>query len=187
MLNQISKFSPLPSSFVALDFETTGLYPHLGARIIEIGAVRVEGSRILDRWSNLVHTPSLPASISRLTGISEVQLRKAPTLVTLLPQICRFLGAGPIVAHRAAFERRFFYDACARCGLPGPRLTFICTHALAKTRLPHGPSYRLADLCGHLGIGEGLRPHRAPDDAERAALLALALDGVGPAESNGTQ
>jgi DNA polymerase-3 subunit epsilon len=35
---------------IVLDFETTGLSPRHGDRAIEIGAVRIEGERIVDRF-----------------------------------------------------------------------------------------------------------------------------------------
>ncbi len=35
---------------VVLDFETTGLAPNYGDRVIEIGAVRIERGQIVDRF-----------------------------------------------------------------------------------------------------------------------------------------
>ena len=55
--------------FCVVDLETTGIRP--GAdRIVEIGAVRVEGYELADRFERLVDPGvPLPAEITRLTGI----------------------------------------------------------------------------------------------------------------------
>ncbi len=40
---------------VILDFESTGLRPERGDRIIEVGLVRIENDRITERHSSLVN------------------------------------------------------------------------------------------------------------------------------------
>lgn len=40
---------------IVLDFETTGLSPHLGARPTEVAAVRVENGQIVDRYQSLMY------------------------------------------------------------------------------------------------------------------------------------
>jgi DNA polymerase-3 subunit epsilon len=43
-------------SVVVLDFETTGLSPDHGDRVIEVGAVLIENNRITDRFQSLMNT-----------------------------------------------------------------------------------------------------------------------------------
>ena len=40
---------------IVLDFETSGLSPDMGDRAIEVGAVRVEGGKITDRFQSLMN------------------------------------------------------------------------------------------------------------------------------------
>src|SRR5262245_26169785 len=59
------------TSFVIVDLETTGGAADRGDRIIEIGAVRVCGGRVVERFAELVDPErSLPPFITRLTGIT---------------------------------------------------------------------------------------------------------------------
>ena len=44
----------MTDSYIALDLETTGLSP-AEDRILEIGAIRVEGGRILERYETLLN------------------------------------------------------------------------------------------------------------------------------------
>jgi DNA polymerase-3 subunit epsilon len=59
----------LHESLVILDFETTGLSPEQGDRITEVGLVRVDGGRIVDRYQSLANCRAssrlTPASRSR--------------------------------------------------------------------------------------------------------------------------
>ena len=60
--------------FVSIDLETTGLNPE-SDRIIEIGAVKFQGTRILDTFSTLVNPDrDISTFIQELTGISNDQL-----------------------------------------------------------------------------------------------------------------
>ncbi|MDQ7049378.1 MAG: exonuclease domain-containing protein [Enterobacterales bacterium] len=40
---------------IVLDFETTGLPPDYGDRAIEIGAVRIEAGKVVDRFQALMN------------------------------------------------------------------------------------------------------------------------------------
>jgi DNA polymerase-3 subunit epsilon len=40
---------------IVLDFETTGMSPNYGDRPIEVGAVRIENDRIVDRFQELMN------------------------------------------------------------------------------------------------------------------------------------
>ena len=47
---------PLSSeTVIVLDFETTGMSPDHGDRPIEVGAVRIEGAMIVDRFQQLMN------------------------------------------------------------------------------------------------------------------------------------
>ena len=65
---------------VALDLETTGLDPFRDA-IIEIGAVKYDGTKISGKWQSLINPQRLiPAPITQLTGITNQMVQDAPPI-----------------------------------------------------------------------------------------------------------
>ena len=77
---------PLSSeTVIVLDFETTGMSPDHGDRPIEVGAVRIEGDMIVDRFQQLMN-PGFTISrfIESLTGISNDLVAEAPDCETVM-------------------------------------------------------------------------------------------------------
>src|SRR5437867_4616146 len=92
------------TGFVVLDLETTGGAPSPGG-IIEIGAVRVAGGRLLETFVSLVRPAQpIPPFVSRLTGITDAMVADAPPIADVLPRFLRFAGDAVLVAHNAAFD-----------------------------------------------------------------------------------
>ena len=91
-------------SFVVIDLETTGGSPGESG-IIEMGAVRVVGGRLVDRFSMLVDPGrSIPSFVSRLTGITHEMVVGQPPIREALPRFLDFAGDGVLVAHNLAFD-----------------------------------------------------------------------------------
>ncbi len=157
-----------PLACVALDMEMTGRGE--ANEIIEIGAVKFEGTRIVDRFSSLVR-PSKPVSpsVSALTGIRQDELHAAPPLDEVAPRLMAFVGSLPIVGQSIHFD----LDLLARAGyrLENPRFD---TYELATIFLPNLAAYDLASIAQRLGITVSRR-HRALDDAELAMKVFLAI------------
>lgn len=156
-------------TFVALDFETTGLSPQ-SDRIIEIGAVKYSDGKELSRFQSLVD-PGMPISeyITELTGITNSELDSAPELTEVLPQFLEFLDSLPIVAHNAAFDKGFLDTACAQHGISLNNELYD-TLALSRWIFPGLPNYRLQTLVSTFDI-DGGRAHRALFDACAVAQL----------------
>ncbi|HYA08965.1 MAG TPA: exonuclease domain-containing protein, partial [Gaiellaceae bacterium] len=165
--------------FVVVDLETTG-----GAAaptgIIEIGAVRVRGGRLLDTFTTLVNPGRhIPPFVSALTGISDAMVAGAPPIAEALPRFLAFAGDAVLVAHNARFDLAFLDRETER--LTGSRIAspVVDTVALAR-RLLAGrvPRASLAQLAGF--VGTSVRPcHRALPDAQATAEVLLALIGLG--------
>jgi len=154
---------------VAVDLETTGLRPEQDV-IIEIGAVKFAGTRILDTFQSFVSISSpLPYRIQRLTGIVPADLRRAPPLSALLAPLRAFIGPAPLVGHSVAFDASFL----RRAGL-AQRNPLIDTYELASMLLPELPSYTLASVADALQIPASVN-HRALADADQARAVFLAL------------
>ncbi len=161
---------------VAVDLETTGLRPDQDA-IIEIGAVKFAGPRILDTYQSFVSISGpLPFRIQRLTGIVPANLRRAPALASLLPGLRAFLGDAPLVGHSVSFDASFL----RRSGV-AQRNPLIDTYEMASMLLPNLPSYTLGAVADALDTPSSTH-HRALADADlaRAVFLALLarLDGL---------
>ena len=158
------------TSFVSLDLETTGMDNNYD-QIIEVGLVRVDQGILTAEYQTLVKTEhSLPVKIKRLTGITDAQLKNAPDLSEVLPNILEFMTDQPIIGHNISFDLGFLTTAL---GKPPENKTFD-TLELARLVLPASPRHRLADLCQHLDIKlDG--SHRALADAKATAQLALKL------------
>ncbi len=154
---------------VAIDLETTGLRPEQDV-IIEIGAVKFAGTRILDTFQSFVSiASSLPYRIHRLTGITNADLRHAPQLSALLAPLRAFIGPAPLVGHSVAFDASFL----RRVGL-AQRNPLLDTYELASMLLPDLPSYTLASVAETLQIPSSVH-HRALADADLARAVFLAL------------
>ena len=155
--------------FVALDLETTGFSPERD-EIIEVGAVKFQGERVLDTYSTLVNPyRSLPEAVHRLTGITQKELQQAPPFAAIAAEVEAFIGRAPLVGHNVAFDAGFL----AQKGV-GLESTTYDTWDLAFVLLPQRRVYSLGPLAASLGIVHP-RPHRALEDAQVTQRLFVAL------------
>ncbi len=97
------------SSYVAYDFETTGLSAE-NDEIIEIGAVRVVNGQEAETFQELVR-PSrkeISPQIAALTGISQADVLSARKIDDVVQDFARFAGKDPLVGFNSvAFDSRF--------------------------------------------------------------------------------
>ncbi|PTM39801.1 3'-5' exonuclease [Bosea sp. 124] len=162
----------IPSGrFVVLDFETTGLSPAMGARVIEVSAREVVDGRAGHEFVTFVDPGvRVPAEITQITGITTGMLSGAPTSAVAMRQLTSFIGSSPIVCHNAGFDRRFYeYEASEFRG--GQSVRAFCTLLLARRLFPGRRSYRLGGLIDEMGITSPGRLHRASADTFVTAQL----------------
>lgn len=161
----------MSSHIAVIDFETTGMAPSQGARATEVAIVLLEAGQIVDRFQSLMRTGAwIPPFITQLTGISNAMLADAPDAEEVMREAARFVGAAPMVAHNAAFDRKFWEAELGHAGLPAPQ-AFACTVLLSRRLYPEAPSHKLGSILDHLGLPRAGRAHRALADAEMAATL----------------
>ncbi|MFU8878026.1 MAG: PolC-type DNA polymerase III [Wenzhouxiangellaceae bacterium] len=161
--------------YAVIDFETTGLSPAHGARPTEIAVVMVSGGEIVDRYQSLMNPGvTIPRNIQEFTGITNSMVRTAPPIHEVMREAVRFAGGHPIVAHNAAFDRKFW--ECETAAIHGHGTsTFICSLLLARRLFPGAPNHKLATLVRTLGLPSDGRFHRALADAECTAHLFIRL------------
>jgi DNA polymerase III subunit epsilon len=163
------------ASYLALDFETTGLYPAMH-RVIEIGAVRfrLDADRraaVEGRLACLVDPGvPVPEDARAVHGISDADLAGAPAFGEIAAGLLAFAGGSIIVAHNASFDLSFLDAELARLGRGRPEAESADTVGLARRAFPGRRSYRLGAIAAELGIEAGAA-HRALDDA--ATCMAL--------------
>lgn len=157
-------------TFVAFDFETTGLHPAVD-RIVELGAVRfMIGSETAD-FDELVN-PGIPIhpDAARISGIDTAMLLGKPAVAEVLPRFMEFLGDAVLIAHNAEFDTGFLRAELERAGMPTVANQIIDTQTLAQRAFPGKKSYALQSLIEMLGIPANTA-HRARDDARQCMRL----------------
>jgi DNA polymerase III epsilon subunit family exonuclease len=156
--------------FVVLDVETTGKDPKM-ADLLEIGAVRVKGGKITDRWSTLVD-PGRSIVGHQMHGITDKEIKGAPSPKEAAEQFLKFAGQATIVGHNVGFDLGFIEEALGgdfRFAVG----QYLDTLVLAREGYPDwAESYKLGDLARFFGI-ELKDAHRAGPDAEATAQLLL--------------
>jgi DNA polymerase-3 subunit epsilon/ATP-dependent DNA helicase DinG len=154
---------------VALDLETTGLDPRRD-EIIEVGAVRFAGSRVIDTFTTLLNPGRpIPAFITQLTKITDDMVSGQPRFSEIAPALSRFIGDSPVVGHNVGFDLGFLQARrLARHNQP------LDTHELAAVALPSAGRYGLAALADALGIPVPVS-HRALPDATTTHQVYLRL------------
>lgn len=158
------------ATFCALDFETTGLYPHTD-EIIEIGAARFKGGLETDSFSSLIRPGQpIPPAATAVHGIDDAMVADARSLKEVLPQLLEFLSDSVLLAHNVNFDLSFLKAACTRYALPMPKGIGIDSCSFAREVLKGEKGYSLQKLAAAYGLSDG-RPHRALDDARTCAAL----------------
>jgi DNA polymerase-3 subunit epsilon len=162
------RFDP-EQDYVVVDIETTGGSTN-GDRITEIGAVKMRNHEIIGEWHSLINPQrSIPANITRLTGITNNMVRYAPLFAEVADSFMQFMGDGVFVAHSVNFDYGFIsyeYERLER------RFRFpkLCTCVGMRRRYPGHRSYSLGALCEIYDI-DLKDHHRALCDARAAAHL----------------
>ncbi len=165
------KEETLEDTFIVFDLETTGL-SSIKDRIIEIGAVKIKGGEIVDRFSTFINPERpIPFKIEQLTGINDSMVIDAPKIEEILMDFLDFIDDGVLVAHNAGFDVGFLEQKCRFMEIY-PKFTYLDTIALARVLLPTISRYTLNVVAKALKIPLE-NHHRAVDDANATAEIFL--------------
>ncbi len=163
----------LDTEYVVFDLETTGFSP-VGDRILEIGAVRVCGGEIRERYASFVNPRiPIPFRIEKLTGIRDEDVIDAPGIETALPEFLAFCKDCVLVAHNADFDMGFVAENAKAQGCPCD-FTYVDTVGLSRVLFPHQAKHTLDAVAKTMGVSLE-NHHRAVDDAEATAEIFLKM------------
>lgn len=167
------KGQTLDDPYVVFDIETTGFNPQRN-NIIEIGAVKVAGGKITDRFSTFVNPKEpIPYRITQLTSITDDMVEDAPFITEVLPKFLEFCEGCSLVAHNARFDTGFIKQKAADLAIETD-FTVLDTVAMARAQLPELGKFKLDHVAKALKVSLE-NHHRAVDDAECTAHIFLKL------------
>ncbi len=159
--------------YVTFDLETTDKDVEV-CEVVEIGAVRVVGGEIVDRFHTLVrpYRPITPGA-TKVHGYTEDDVRNARPFAEVWPEFRAFIGDDVLIAHNGQhFDipvlRRL---AAGREGVD----TLVFYDTLPLVRSLSRDSAKLEDLALRFGIDAG-RAHHALDDAVTLARVYRELE-----------
>src|SRR6266852_2878555 len=159
--------------YVTFDLETTDKDVEV-CEVVEIGAVRVVGGEIVDRFHTLVrpYRPITPGA-TKVHGYTEGDVRNARPFAEVWPEFRAFIGDDVLIAHNGQhFDipvlRRL---AAGREGVD----TLVFYDTLPLVRSLSRDSAKLEDLALRFGIDAG-RAHHALDDAVTLARVYRELE-----------
>ena len=154
---------------IVFDIETTGLDLRR-CKITEIGAVRVQNGKVIDRFNTFVDpgTP-IPEEIVRLTGITDEMVAGAPKIDAALGAFLDYAGNRLLIAHNAGFDTGFIRRAAEECGMAFEN-PYLDTLAMSRYVNPELKNHKLDTLAKYFDLGD-FNHHRASDDAEMLAEI----------------
>jgi DNA polymerase III epsilon subunit-like protein len=164
-----------------IDWETTGLTLHPDApahkqpRAIEFGGIVLDRAETILEASILIN-PGIPLEpiITKITGLTDEDLREAPPFEVVLPQLREFFaGVDGVVAHNLPFDRAILRNELARLNVldfPWPRRE-LCTIGVYSPDWGRNP--KLIELYPAV-MGRPLaQTHRALDDVKALAEIFI--------------
>ena len=146
-----------------VDVETTGASATYG-RIIEIAVIRVEEGKVKRTFQSLVNPERyIPFSVEQLTGITNMDVERAPLFEDIARELLRLLDGAVFVAHNARFDYGFIKNEFRRFGIAF-NARCLCTVKLSRKLFPQYRNHDLSSVIDRFGIQCNNR-HRAMDDA----------------------
>lgn len=102
-----NKIYSFKKDYIVFDLETTGL-DCIKDKIIEIAAIKYKNYNQIDSFHFLVN-PRIEISdkITKLTGITNDDVKNAETIEKILPKFVEFIEDYPLVAHNSSFDLSF--------------------------------------------------------------------------------
>ncbi|WP_430785594.1 ATP-dependent DNA helicase DinG [Virgibacillus flavescens] len=161
--------------YVVVDLETTGHSPSNNDKIIEVGIVIIEEDKIVGEYGTFLNPDKpIPSFISNLTGITDEDVKGAPSFAEKADEIAAFFDNSYLIAHNVPFDLGFLNAELIKNNKTALKNPVIDTVELARVLYPKASSYKLSQLAEYTSIDHS-DPHRALSDAYVTATLFLNL------------
>lgn len=141
------------SEYVVIDFETTGIDLR-NLEVIQIGALKIKDGVVVDQFSSYVKPLyGLTAGAQKINHITLDDVKDAPLLRDVLPDLLRFIGSDLLVGYNIArFDAKILKrDVQRELGLSLSN-SLVDVMTMARSALPKDPDYKLVTICEHLGV-----------------------------------
>ncbi len=136
-----------------------------------MACVILQSAQVVETWSSLVNPQrAIPRHATAVHGITDVDVRSAPSFGLAQARLHSFCADATVVAHNARFDLSFL-----------PRIALLpslCTVELARRAFPNAPNHKNQTLRTYLGIDgdplvAGAAAHRALGDALVTAAILM--------------
>jgi len=165
----------LPREYVVFDTETTGMPP--GARLVEIGALKIRGHQVVDRYEQLIYPEApIPPAVIRIHGIDDAAVADAPTAAEAVPAFLAWAGKLPLIGHNVRFDASMLAVEAVRIGYSLPDNPTLCSLRAARGLLQRR-SHSLENLVKELQL-PAAEHHRALADAQHTLHLLWKLEAM---------
>jgi DNA polymerase-3 subunit epsilon len=172
--DNLSESRKLPSDYVIIDIETTGLYPKKN-KIIELSALKVRNDSIIDQFTTLCHPGTkISPTVTELTGITNDMVKDAPKINEVLQPYLSFIGTDIVIGHNANFDINFIYVNCIKLLEKPFSNNFVDTLRLSREVCTNLRHHRLSDMVKHYNITTE-RLHRSLNDCHATHQVYLKL------------
>lgn len=165
---------------IVMDTETTGLDPHKGDRVVEIGGVELVNLVPTGETYHVYINPERPMAEEAFAvhGLGDDFLSTQPVFSQVAAGFLSFIEGAKLVIHNADFDVGFLNMELKRIGHPPIRPEMVVdTLGIARKRYP-GAQATLDALCRRYGIDNTNRTlHGALLDSELLAEVYLELRG----------
>lgn len=153
----------LPSDYIIIDIETTGLDPKYDD-ILEISAIKIKNNLITDKFTSLIKNENVPEFIAELTGINTEMTKNAPPLKNVLNEFYTFIKDFILLGHNVNFDINFLYDKLMEIDFI-LKNDFVDTLRLSRRINKELKHHRMTDLLKYYNI-DNSKQHRALNDCE---------------------
>lgn len=162
--------------FAVVDIETTGSDQSENQNyIIQFSCTFVKNYKIIGSFNSFINPMiKIPNDITKLTGISNEMVSKAPTFSEIADKIYKLLNNTIFVAHNVNFDFSFLNLEFKRSQHEILNNKAIDTVTLSQLIFPTESSYKLADLSKRLNIIHR-HPHSSSSDALATAKILILI------------
>jgi DNA polymerase III subunit epsilon len=172
-----SILSLFPKGLVAVDLETTGLSP-LVDKIIEIAAIKITPEGEVTTYHKLINPLiDIPEFTIQFHGLTNEDLKDAPTIKKPLKEFWQFVGRHPMIAHNSTFDLGYLIKSSHDFQIEFPPLDIFdsCRYARATYKgQSEGPkNFKLSTLSEFFNIP--LNHHVAMEDTFACIKITAAI------------